>query len=115
MGHVLGMKLAAADGASGGNDRAVPIGEAMRRLDFSHRQGSMQRAYPSRRCSSSRDTRANARKAVMRSRSALLALQALGFGFAGSELEQESFYQRGYGRVPLGTDHASPPVGLVVK
>jgi hypothetical protein len=34
MGHVLGIKFAASEGAGGGNDGTVRIGGAMRRLDF---------------------------------------------------------------------------------
>jgi len=40
--------------------------------------------------------------------SALLALQALGFGLAGAEFEQKPLYQRGYGRVPLGHRSCEP-------
>ena len=34
MGHVLGVKLAATEGTSGGDDRTFPIGETVSRLDF---------------------------------------------------------------------------------
>jgi hypothetical protein len=37
---------------------------------------------------------------------ALLALEPLALGFAGAKFEQKPLHQRGYGRIPLGGNHA---------
>jgi hypothetical protein len=45
----------------------------------------------------------------------MIALKALGLGFAGGEAEQKRLHQRGHGRVPLNGDHSDPPVGFIIR